>query len=872
MKKLYIYAMAAFAAFATISCQKELTPEKLAEDKEEVSVEAPVVWTLNAGFVDETPIAPASRTALDGTKVTWTEGDQIVVNGVTSNPLTLANIKNEGASATFEFSSIPQGDSLVAVYPASVYGTYQDTLTSVKFPANQSYDPAAKHFDPTAAIMVGHGQGNSCGFQHAAAYLKITCDQPVKSIRVMANCYNYNDNKEMRAGMAVSGIRTINFEQPFLTDAVLKDIGSSTTVDLGEGVAAGTPIVVAMPPRDFRHGLNFMVVTTSGKYQIFKSTSAVQLSQKLGKLLNIPLTLNNLKDYAGPGIYSADDYEAFVYSYEQQDDEMMDRFRDGSGVFHLRSNISGVSFTRLGANVGGHSEVGSNIHFAHEFDGHGYTINQDSTSVALFSYIDPSGYVHDLELTGKFNRIANYGWGTANLAIRNHGEIRNCTNKMDISINETVPVGNSTGVFLTGLVLSNGGVMRDCYNYGKIEANLDYTGSNHPLLVGAIACVGNHESDCGNFENCDNYGSIKITKTSTPQGSYSLTRTLQCGIGGICGKVEAGSIASRGNPNVVDGKYYAKTPEFCFFENCHNYGSITYWEDDKSNNSPLAVGGILGRCCKASSDGTSFSFNGLDGYYMIINWNCQNTGTIDVSSSAGQLAAVNVSGARELYVGGIAGVVHGICSKSGGYAVVRGNSNCTIKLGGTRGGEVAGGIIGGACICKVEMSTANVTFQKTDNTMLTPTKVGYAAACVGMVIKRCVILGGTSLDHSNANYTMDASGLNSMSVVATGFAGVTNSAANGTSDSNFTGNYHNKWDATTGDYTDAVQNVPYVIVEVSGTTKYFNFTGKKPDGTSFNTNNGDPFTSSTDCDALYGGAAKNRVIRGTAQFVVNAAS
>lgn len=863
--------MAAFAAFAAISCAKEIreeTPVKPDDNK----VDAPVVWTLSAGFKAEEndqPVAPASRTALNGTKMSWSVGDKINVNGVESLALTAADIEEDAALAHFQFTAVPQGDELIAVYPASAAGTYQDTLTSVNFPATQSYDPETQAFDPNAAILLGSGTGTSCSFQHGAVYLKFTCDQPVKSIRIMANSYRSSDGT-LRAGMAVSGIRTVNFEQPFLTDAVLKDIGTSTTVDLGEGVAAGTPIVVAVPPRDYRHGLNFMVVTSSGKYQVFRSENAIQLAGKLGKIMSITLNLNDLKTYEGPGIYSGDDYEAFVYSYEAQNAEMMDRFRDGSGVFHLRANITGANFTRLGANAGTHAgDTGTNIHFAHEFDGHGYSIHQDSSSVALFSTVDASGYIHDLELTGKFTKIANHGWGTANLVIRNFGELRNCVNRMDISIDETVPLGSGStkdkvGVFLTGLVLSNGGVMRDCINYGKIEANLDYTGQNHPLIVGAIACVGNYEGSCGNFENCENYGNITITKQSTASGGYSLTRSLQCGIGGICGKVDDGSIASRGNPNVEEGKYYAKETAFCFFENCHNEGNITYWEDGNSNNSPLAIGGILGRCCKTSSDGTSFSFSGLDGYYLIINYNCRNTGTIDVSSSAGQLAAFDISGARELYIGGIAGVVHGICTKSGGYAVIRGRSDCTIKVGGTRGGEVAGGIIGGACLCKVEMSTASIKYEKTDNTLFTPTKAGLLGACLGLVIKRCVIYGGSSLEHSNAQYSIDASALNGYTVVGTGFGGVTSNSS--------TYKYHNKWDATTGDFTDAEQTTPYIILEGSGTTNYyFNFTGKKPDGTSFTTGEYTK-TNKADCDVVYGPAGSISWRSDNVHMVVNAAS
>ena len=85
------------------------------------------------------------------------------------------------------------------------------------------------------------------------------------------------------------------------------------------------------------------------------------------------------------------------------------------------------------------------------------------------------------------------------------------------------------------------------------------------------------------------------------------------------------------------------------------------------------------------------------------------------------------SGARQTYVGGIAGFVGG--------GVVRGNngstSACTIKLGSLFGGICAGGVLGGSYATQVDDAASDVKFEASDNAYVTPTKIGYVGAVLG---------------------------------------------------------------------------------------------------------------------------------------------
>ena len=115
--------------------------------------------------------------------------------------------------------------------------------------------------------------------------------------------------------------------------------------------------------------------------------------------------------------------------------------------------------------------------------------------------------------------------------------------------------------------------------------------------------------------------------------------------------------------------------------------------------------------------------------YTVIRVNCVNTGNIDVCTANGLPMEDINSGARQTYVGGIAGFVGG--------GVVRGNkgsaSAYTIKLGSLYGGICAGGILGGSYATRVDdaASYVNVNFAKSDNNYVTPTKIGYVGAVLG---------------------------------------------------------------------------------------------------------------------------------------------
>ena len=186
-------------------------------------------------------------------------------------------------------------------------------------------------------------------------------------------------------------------------------------------------------------------------------------------------------------------------------------------------------------------------------------------------------------------------------------------------------------------------------------------------------------------------------------------------LGGVAASVNTGS----------------STKDCTIFDSCTNSGSISFYEKEtilNKNGFPYgayAVGGILGRCSVVKDVYYDFSSKS----YTVIRVNCVNTGNIDVCTANGQPMKDGNSGARQTYVGGIAGFVGG--------GVVRGNkgstSPYTIKLGSLYGGICAGGILGGSYATRVDdaASCVNVNFAESDNAYVKPTKIGYVGAVLG---------------------------------------------------------------------------------------------------------------------------------------------
>lgn len=806
MKKTLILAGLAAATLAIVSCQKAVEPQTgdktAAQEENTLEPETgETVFTLLATAPETDPEtgeavgAPAVRTSLSGLDVSWKEGDKIRVNGIESKPLAAGNIKSP-TSAEFEFDQEISAP-FEAVYPSEAYeaDSYASGSARMALPATQTYE--AGNFDPAAAVMIGTGT-DGVAFQHAVAYLKLSFDQPVKSVRVMAN-----------DGTRVAGRMDVDFGAAAMTDHYASSKEYNTvTLDCGSGAAAGEPLVIAIPARNYPEGLNMFVITTDNKYQIVR-TGAVDLSTKAGVIAPQSKSLSKLADYSGPGIYCETDWRSFVCADESK--FTTDTYRQGNsdawkgedGEINIYKDFAvAANLMRHGSNSALYEGADSNIYFLETLDGNGHTLTQNASTVPLVAWLGSateSGTVKNLTLAGSCSGSGT--WGNAAFAVRvfRKGVLDHCVNKINTVYEETEAA--HTALYFAGLAVSNGGTITDCTNDGNMDITL-ISDAQRVFNLGGVATINRHSDTCGDFIRCVNNGNLSVVKNASGDEKQSL---VTCCIAGICGNVVQG----------VPGTAYEGS--YSRFVSCSNTGSIKFWEEKSGSSSgnqlAVGIGGIIGMSTKYNAECPYVGANDT-GYYFVLDV-CQNSGTFDVSAAnTTQALANNMSGARETYIGGLVGFAMGSNNpdaeaSANYYPVIRGSNNSTIKLGSQGGSEAAGGIVGGGGYLKFEyLGNSTTVYEKSLNPGRTPVKVGGVSPLIGWVVKRCV-----AVPTSTVTLKMDASGLSGLTVFGQG-VGVT-----GASTKNAAGGI------------DGSNKTPLIIFEKSS-SNYYNMAIKYSDGTS----------------------------------------
>lgn len=820
MKKIFYTFMAMTAALSVVGCAKEL------EESVQTSGNAP---EEESGYIVLGAYLPDSEDPAGDTKTTisknegkssysvfWAEGDAISVNGKTSTAINIDQANRKNASFTLPASvKAPY----CAVYPAGAYigGTYTagtDTL-DIKVPSEQKY--VKDGIDPNSAIMLAYSKdGKTLGFSHAMAYLKLAVNTDVKSVRINGN---NNDAVSGTYKYSVSDKGDVDFMAQM--NSLNKATTPNTSIVYSAGddsfVPAGESMFIAIPAVLYQNGFTLTIVNKDNKYQVVKSNTDTSFEAVGGKVYPTTVTFKENGTYVDGGIYTVEDWNAFVAAVNSGDWSAWKKTIDGKEGVHLMADIySSTNLPRTNDKYLEGEKKGNTCMWDGTFYGHNHIITHAGFE-PLFLHVGSEGVIQDLIVAGERTRNSLNGW-TGSIVLNNAGEIRNCENRMNITLS-----GANTNA--AGICRTNTGTVVGCKNTGKItisnptaavnvagivmtstdsgklvnctnEGAITITGVNvNCVVAGVVQSVGGKNvSDLSNkapisieanltaareiymggvaakeysvtnedktvtyypvyFNKCSNSGALKITKS----GAFHMKGGA---IGGIIAAINYGVYSS--SKEDLGVKYTA-------FDNCSNSGSIAFYESERGgcpkpeNHGAYAVGGILGRCVGLNSAGY---YNVAIGYYTVIRVTCANTGTIDVCTANGQAVGNNTSGARQTFAGAIAGFVSGGTTTS----VVRGNTTnqqCAIKVGSVSGGICAGGILGGGYKVNIDGgSNANVNFTVSDNSFITPEKVGYVGAVLGWAASTINITKTAASASFDFNDSLKASNF------ASGFAGV----------------------------------------------------------------------------------------------------
>ncbi len=203
--------------------------------------------------------------------ILWTAGDKINVNGESSSE---AAVKEGSKQASFAFGK-EMSAPYSAVYPASAYKA-EGVIT---IPSTQSY--VAESLDPASSVMCSYSGGEATlHFHHLMAYLKLSFNTEsdkdnIKSISVKS-----------AGNEAMSGDFNVDFENSALTPVSEK---AAVVMECGEeGVAPGTPVIVAIPAQNYASGLQITTTDINGDKTVHKLKSA--LNAVAGTVYNMSIS------------------------------------------------------------------------------------------------------------------------------------------------------------------------------------------------------------------------------------------------------------------------------------------------------------------------------------------------------------------------------------------------------------------------------------------------------------------------------------------------------------------------------------------------------------------------------------------------------
>ncbi|MBR5150542.1 MAG: hypothetical protein IKW61_04510 [Bacteroidaceae bacterium] len=531
--------------------------------------------------------------------LTWCEGDQITVNGITSEPLTA---KEAGkAKATFTFKATTLTTPYHIVYPAA------ESESSVVFAAEQKHISNSS-FGNGAAVMYGYSEnGKTATLQHLTGLIKISIvgSETLSCVRVSTA-----DRKP------IAGVFDINFSTGKIaaTDATSEVV----TYSFGKGVELkkyeATTAYIALPAGTYGDIFVTLIDANGGAmYHTISANSAHPLTA--GKIRNAEKTIT----YAA--MEKVENEEAFTI----KDFESLLAFKEA--VESAQATIDSSSSTDK-AKAAADKVLSKETVLVNDI-----TIPSSSTNKAWKSICAPS-------YKGTFN-----GNGYAIIFDSSFTEKNKLTHPLF-----DVTAATIKGVHLKGININNdctsenigalvntfkGTYIAHCSVEGKIT--LSRTGS-HDYKIGALVGMSEfRDSDIGIAE-CISNCKMEITTVKESSSEYI--------IGGLVGYFEnkttygnddediyalsllnnttKGHIKVNGNGSTESvyvscgvGKIgYYKTA----ISNCHNSGNITVELDYAK---PMYVGAILAAMYNAGGSSCR--------YRHLTVTNCSNSGNIKAS-------------------------------------------------------------------------------------------------------------------------------------------------------------------------------------------------------------------------------------------------
>ena len=578
MKKCMIFAAIAAAVLAA-GCAKETLVE------------------TEQGTVLNATLSSLTKTAIDGVKVTWTEGDAIIVNGAKSNAITEA-----AATAKFEFKSALTAP-YKAVYPTSIY---KDEAT-VTLPASLD---VSSFFTPLAGYLES---GDAISFKALTAFLKFSLTGETTTTVKDITLKGLGDEQ-------LSGDFAINFSTLAITGSSTADADKVVKLNVNQALSA-TPLVVyiPIPAGSYASGYQVEIIDSEGGVMRKAVSSRTVKAGELRDMGALAFEVNVSEDPNIGGIPDAKEFKDFAAAVN--DGRSISRWTNGSGEVELLADIDlgGEEWTPVGnADVTTSHAITGNA-FTGVFDGKNHKVDNFKVTV-------PASAAN--AVAGLFGAIS--GATVKNLVIGENVVIKNSSNSGFVTMGAAVGFAsestlenidsyaklvNEAGKNSTRLVI--GGTLGTLFSSEtaattakdiKGHASFDVVnnintanGATGFIVGGAIGYADgkNVETVPVKIENAVNYSdfSVQATRTAGVIGTMNSNSIAEgcVNYGNIsCTDVKAsnsrvaGIVSALGNNTAV--------------KNCINYGDVAFAVSGDTTH------GYAGGICGQNNDANSFTY------------------------------------------------------------------------------------------------------------------------------------------------------------------------------------------------------------------------------------------------------------------------
>ncbi len=401
-----------------------------------------------------------SKTAIDGVKVSWTAGDAIAVNGVTSSPLT------EGSSVgRFSFGEVVS-TPYEGVYPASIYKDAK-TLTL----------PSERSADSQTVILGGRSETEGqIHFSPLTAMLKVTvagtAETVVKKVVVAG-----------LGGEQIAGDFTIDYSTLKLTGASSAEADKALTVNCDVSLAQPLELYLPVPAGEYPQGFKVTVTDQNGEIMT-RNTSARTL--KAGELRSMPAVAWKVN-----GIADAADFAAFAAAVNSGAPTL--QWENAEGWVNL---LADIDFSEVSSwTPVGFATAPWNSYIPAVTEGHAFTGKFDGNA----HHIKNLHLVCDETVTGRHWGL--FGCLGEGAIVQNFVIEDNCS--LTVYSSASISAGMIAGVLYDADV-------RDVTSYAPMTYSGSATGLIHMALVGGMY---SKNRGC-TVDSVHNYGAINATNSA----------------------------------------------------------------------------------------------------------------------------------------------------------------------------------------------------------------------------------------------------------------------------------------------------------------------------------------------------------------------